>query len=188
MECICFQSDFPHSGKYCLNIKFKRIFINVTGTTVSVKTEVGTTEPTCAGCGLGIVDRFLMSVRDEMSVDRSYHEDCLSCSVCGTILTKSCFIRNLKLYCRADYEQIFGVKCARCSIIIGGKDLVMRVADLVFHINCFGCYMCGQPLPTGAHFILRQNQPVCRRDFEHEMYINSPQGVYINIRFILYFK
>ncbi|XP_051164739.1 LIM/homeobox protein lim-6-like [Leptopilina boulardi] len=148
---------------------------NVEGTTVSVKTEVGTGEPTCAGCGLVIVDRFLMSVRDEMSIDRSYHEDCLSCFHCGTILTKSCFIRNLKLYCRSDYEQLFGVKCARCSIIIGGKDLVMRVADLVFHLNCFGCYMCGQPLPTGAHFILRQNQPVCRRDFEHEMYINSPQ-------------
>ena len=150
-----------------------------------MKTEIGA-EPICASCGNIIVDRYIMRVND-----RIYHEDCLSCTECGTILTESCFTKNLKLYCRTDYEHIFGGKCARCSVRINGTELVRRAANLVFHMHCFGCWMCGQPLPTGAHFILRQGQPICRRDFEHEMYLNSPQGLLIfqiSIReFVIYF-
>lgn len=109
--------------------------------------------------------------------DRNYHEDCLSCTACGTMLSHSCFYRDLKLYCRSDYERIFGAKCARCMEKISCSDLVMRpVSGLVFHVECFACCMCGQPLPRGAHYILRQGQPICRRDFEHELFLNSPQG------------
>ncbi|XP_015586197.1 LIM homeobox transcription factor 1-beta [Cephus cinctus] len=137
---------------------------------VSVKTESGLLEAICAGCGRGIADRYVMRVSE-----RSYHEDCLSCAACATPLTHSCFIRDLKLYCRADYERIFGVKCARCMEKISCSDLVMRAAGLIFHVECFACCMCGQMLPRGAHFILRQGQPICRRDFEHELFLNSPQ-------------
>jgi len=111
--------------------------------------------------------------------DRIYHEECLSCTACGAMLSHSCFIRDLKLYCRTDYERIFGVKCARCLEKVSTSDLVMRpVSGLVFHVECFACCMCGQPLPRGAHYVLRQGQPICRRDFEREMYLNSPQGEY----------
>ncbi|EFN83212.1 LIM homeobox transcription factor 1-beta isoform X1 [Harpegnathos saltator] len=137
---------------------------------VSVKTESGLLETICAGCGRTIADKYVMRV-----AERNYHEECLSCTACGAMLSHSCFIRDLKLYCRSDYEKIFGVKCARCMEKISCSDLVMRVASLVFHVECFMCCMCGQPLPRGAHFILRQGQPICRRDFEHELYLNSPQ-------------
>lgn len=111
--------------------------------------------------------------------DRSYHEDCLSCSACSCPLSHSCFTRDLKLYCRNDYERIYGVKCvkcARCLEKINCSELVMRVANLVFHVECFACCMCGQTLPPGAHYVLRQGQPICRRDYEHEYYLSSPQG------------
>lgn len=108
--------------------------------------------------------------------DRSYHEDCLACAACGNLLSISCFIRDLKLYCRSDYERIFGVKCARCLEKISCSDLVMRAAGLVFHVECFACCVCGQPLPRGAHYVLRQGQPMCRRDYEHEYYLSGSQG------------
>lgn len=142
--------------------------------TVSVKTESGLLETICAGCGRTIVDKYVMRV-----AERNYHEECLSCTACGSMLSHSCFIRDLKLYCRSDYERIFGVKCARCIEKISCSDLVMRVAGLVFHVECFACCMCGQPLPRGAHFILRHGQPICRRDFEHELFLNSPQGEFL---------
>lgn len=137
----------------------------------TVKTESRLLETICAGCGRGISDRYLLRVSD-----RSYHEDCLACNECGALLTHSCFTRDLKLYCRPDYERIFGVKCARCMEKISCSDLVMRVAGLVFHVECFACCMCGQNLPRGAHYILRQGQPICRRDYEHDLFLNSSQG------------
>lgn len=138
---------------------------------MSVKTEAGLLEAICAACGRGIADRYVMRVGE-----KSYHEDCLSCAACASPLVHTCFTRDHKLYCRMDYDRIFGVKCGRCMEKIRCSDLVMRVAGLFFHVECFACCMCGQTLPRGAHFILRQGQPICRRDFEHEHYIHSPQG------------
>ncbi|KAH0553069.1 hypothetical protein KQX54_000193, partial [Cotesia glomerata] len=137
---------------------------------VSVKIESGLLDSICASCGIKISDRYLMRV-----ADRSYHEDCLACAACGNLLSISCFIRDLKLYCRSDYERIFGVKCARCLEKISCSDLVMRAAGLVFHVECFACCVCGQPLPRGAHYVLRQGQPMCRRDYEHEYYLSGSQ-------------
>ncbi|KAJ8948332.1 hypothetical protein NQ318_019317 [Aromia moschata] len=54
----------------------------------------------CEGCGQKIHDRYLMRV-----ADASWHEHCLSCSICGCLLTHSCYTRNTKLYCKADYDR-----------------------------------------------------------------------------------
>lgn len=147
------------------------IILLVPDSTVTVKTESGLLESICASCGQKIVDRFLMRV-----ADRNYHEDCLACAACARPLSHSCFTRDLKLYCRADYERIYGVKCARCMEKISCSDFVLRPAGLIFHVECFACCMCGQTLPRGAHYVLRQGQPICRRDYEHEYFLSSPQG------------
>ncbi|KAL2740897.1 LIM homeobox transcription factor 1-beta-like isoform X1 [Vespula maculifrons] len=137
---------------------------------VSVKTESGLLETICAGCGRTITDKYVMRV-----MERNYHEECLSCAACAAPLSQSCFIRDLKFYCRSDYERIFSVKCARCMERISCSEMVMRVAGLIFHMECFACCMCGQPLQRGAHYILRQGQPICIQDLEHELYMKSPQ-------------
>lgn len=142
-----------------------------------MKTETGLLEAVCTGCGNGIVDRYVMRVEE-----RSYHEGCLSCAACHAPLSKKCFTRDLKLYCKTDYERIFGVKCARCMEMISCSDFVMRVANLVFHLDCFACVMCGENLPRGAHFILRQGQPICMRDFEHELHLNSSHGKFFFVK------
>jgi LIM homeobox transcription factor 1 len=54
----------------------------------------------CEGCGQKIHDRYLMRV-----ADASWHEHCLTCSICGVQLAHSCYTRNTKLYCKADYDR-----------------------------------------------------------------------------------
>ncbi|KAK5878477.1 hypothetical protein CesoFtcFv8_023877 [Champsocephalus esox] len=54
----------------------------------------------CEGCSRIISDRFLMRVNDT-----SWHERCLQCSACQQPLTNTCYSRDTRLYCRADYQQ-----------------------------------------------------------------------------------
>ncbi|EDO44223.1 predicted protein, partial [Nematostella vectensis] len=57
----------------------------------------------CTGCNEPIEDRFLMKV-----VDEAWHESCLQCCICRSQLSRSCFSKDRKLYCRTDYEKTFG--------------------------------------------------------------------------------
>ncbi|CAN7941837.1 unnamed protein product [Ixodes hexagonus] len=54
----------------------------------------------CAGCGLPIVDRYILRV-----MEHSWHESCLQCSVCHAPLEQSCYSRDKKLFCKADYDK-----------------------------------------------------------------------------------
>ncbi|KAK5851616.1 hypothetical protein PBY51_023156 [Eleginops maclovinus] len=54
----------------------------------------------CEGCSRIISDRFLMRVNDA-----SWHEGCLQCAACQQPLTATCYSRDTRLYCRADYQQ-----------------------------------------------------------------------------------
>ncbi|EEB11738.1 Homeobox protein ceh-14, putative [Pediculus humanus corporis] len=126
----------------------------------------------CEGCGQKIHDRYLMRVGDT-----SWHEHCLSCNVCGVLLSHSCYTRSGKLYCKQDYDRIFGVKCSRCGDRILPHELVMRAQHLVFHLQCFCCIACGQHLQKGEQFVLKAGQLFCRPDFEKEIYLlHSPTG------------
>jgi len=57
----------------------------------------------CAGCGRSIEDRVVLSVND-----LQWHGDCLQCCQCRQPLTDTCFCRDNRFYCRADY-----LRCAR---------------------------------------------------------------------------
>jgi LIM homeobox transcription factor 1 len=47
----------------------------------------------------------------------------------------------------------------------------MRAQQHVFHLPCFVCVVCCQPLQKGEQFVLRAGQLFCRQDFEKEMYL-----------------
>ncbi|KAK3929073.1 LIM homeobox transcription factor 1-beta [Frankliniella fusca] len=123
-------------------------------------------QPQCEGCGRRIHDRFLMRVGAG-----SWHEACLACLVCGATLNHSCYCRDGKLYCKQDYDRMFAAKCARCMERVLPHELVMRAQHAVFHLHCFSCVACLQPLQKGEQFVLRANQLFCRPDFEKEMYL-----------------
>ncbi|XP_077562573.1 LIM homeobox transcription factor 1-beta-like [Haemaphysalis longicornis] len=134
---------------------------------------VGSSHPSaaaslCAGCGLPIVDRYILRV-----MDHSWHEACLQCSVCHAPLEQSCYSRDRKLFCKADYDKLFGVKCAGCLGCIAPSELVMRALEHVFHVACFACVVCGRTLQKGDQFVVRAARLYCRPDFEKEMALVS---------------
>lgn len=157
--------------------------------TISVKQESNLLEGVCASCGRVIADRYVMRVNE-----RNYHESCLSCAECATPLSLSCYARDCKFYCKQDYERIYATKCARCQQKIESSDLVMKVPiqsinnrpdSSIFHVECFVCCICNDPLLRGAHFILRQGLPLCKREFHNDIFnMNSPQGSYVVFFFL----
>lgn len=52
----------------------------------------------------------------------------------------------------------------------------MRAQQHVFHLPCFVCVVCCQPLQKGEQFVLRAGQLFCRGDFEKEMYLMQQAG------------
>ncbi|CAG5124069.1 unnamed protein product [Candidula unifasciata] len=117
----------------------------------------------CTGCHFPIEDRYLLKVMND-----SWHESCLQCALCRVPLTGSCFSRDRKLYCKDDYNKLYGTKCTGCHQHVAPNDLVMRAASLVYHLDCFCCIVCGQRLQKGDEFVLRDGQLFCRIDFEKE--------------------
>ncbi|XP_048587095.1 LIM homeobox transcription factor 1-beta isoform X2 [Nematostella vectensis] len=122
----------------------------------------------CTGCNEPIEDRFLMKV-----VDEAWHESCLQCCICRSQLSRSCFSKDRKLYCRTDYEKVFGTKCSGCKKTIPANELVMRALGNVYHLHCFVCTMCGHILEKGQEFALKDNKLYCKADFAKLPKLNS---------------
>ncbi|XP_052859733.1 uncharacterized protein LOC128266983 [Anopheles cruzii] len=119
----------------------------------------------CGQCCSPICDRYIMKV-----VDITYHERCLQCTSCSIRLMHSCFMRDGKLYCRFDYERLYGRnRCLGCGEKIGADELVMRALDNVFHLKCFICVVCGVRLQKGDQYVIKQSQLFCRPDYEKEV-------------------
>ena len=60
----------------------------------------------CNGCDKKIRDRFIMRMNDIHHMrNGTWHENCLSCSICGISLSERCYTRNNKLYCLSDYKE-----------------------------------------------------------------------------------
>ena len=47
----------------------------------------------------------------------------------------------------------------------------MIVNNYKFHLHCFTCETCFQPLQKGEQFVMRCGQLFCRRDFENNLYM-----------------
>uniref|UniRef100_A0A6P7GV40 LIM homeobox transcription factor 1-alpha-like n=1 Tax=Diabrotica virgifera virgifera TaxID=50390 RepID=A0A6P7GV40_DIAVI len=80
-------------------------------------------------------------------------------------------LRPVQAFRATDGVKIFGVKCSRCGDRLLPHEMVMRAQQHVFHLPCFACVACGQPLQKGEQFVLRAGQLFCRGDFEKELYL-----------------
>ncbi|XP_023646854.1 LIM/homeobox protein LMX-1.2-like isoform X1 [Paramormyrops kingsleyae] len=117
----------------------------------------------CEGCQRPISDRFLMRVNES-----SWHEECLQCTVCQQPLSTSCYLRDRKLYCKLDYQQLFAAKCSGCLERIAPTEMVMRALECVYHLGCFCCCVCERQLCKGDEFVLKDGQLLCKSDYEKE--------------------
>ena len=72
-----------------------------------------------------------------------------------------------QLRCDAGYRR-YGVKCAGCCRVISPRELVRRApGDVVYHVDCFTCVVCGRQLRTGDHlYVLSDGRFVCRDDWQ----------------------
>ncbi|XP_056132732.1 LIM homeobox transcription factor 1-alpha [Lampris incognitus] len=116
----------------------------------------------CAGCHRLIRDQFLLRLNSDL-----WHEECVRCAACGDALRTRCFLRERRLYCRADYIRLFAGRCRGCREAISPAELVMRAGSAVFHLRCFTCSVCSCPLQTGDRCVFRDGQLVCAREDYH---------------------
>ncbi|XP_060864004.1 LOW QUALITY PROTEIN: LIM homeobox transcription factor 1-alpha-like [Metopolophium dirhodum] len=127
----------------------------------------------CEGCGMRIVDRFLLRVGTS-----NWHEQCVKCSECGVPLAKSCYNRHKRLYCKNDYDRLFRVKCGRCGDRepLGARDLVMHAGpNHVYHVGCFVCVACMKPLQKGQQYVVKAGggQPFCLFCSKKEIFLKQ---------------
>ncbi|XP_018566068.1 LIM domain only protein 3 isoform X2 [Anoplophora glabripennis] len=129
----------------------------------------------CAGCGGKIVERFLLH-----ALDRYWHNGCLKCSCCAAMLADigtSCFTKGGMILCKQDYMRLFGNTgaCSACGQTIPASEFVMRsggpspqqpgAPPHVFHLKCFMCSKCLQPLVPGDRYYMLAGSLVCEQDW-----------------------
>ncbi|XP_065082612.1 LIM/homeobox protein Lhx9-like [Ochlerotatus camptorhynchus] len=128
----------------------------------------------CAGCGISIRDRYYLLV-----ADRAWHNQCLRCCKCLANLETelSCYAREGNIYCKDDYYRQFSSRrCARCGSGISASELVMRAKDLIFHVNCFSCAICGQVLRGGDTAGIRDGRIFCGEHYDTDV-LSEPETI-----------
>ncbi|XP_070177106.1 LIM/homeobox protein Lhx3-like isoform X2 [Littorina saxatilis] len=118
--------------------------------------------PSCNGCGQPIQDEFILRVQGHI-----WHAHCLSCAACQTSLTQTCYVRGTRVFCMMDFYRLFGASCAGCGEVIPPSDVVRRAHENIYHMKCFVCVVCSEPLHTGDEFYLRDDgRLICKADYQ----------------------
>lgn len=60
-------------------------------------------------------------------------------------------------------------RCARCGAGLSSSELVMRAKELVFHVSCFSCAICGKPLSTGDTAGISGGRIFCGEHYEADI-------------------
>lgn len=128
---------------------------------------------TCGGCQQSIGDRFFLK-----AIEQYWHEDCLSCDLCGCRLGevgRRLYYKLGRKLCRRDYLRLFGQDglCASCEKRIRAFEMTMRVRDKVYHLECFKCAACQKHFCVGDRYLLINSDIVCEQDIFEWTKLNS---------------
>jgi len=126
------------------------------------KPEIKVEGSICSSCGEVIGDKYILQV-----AGRSWHSHCLRCCICHALLDShtSCFIKEENIFCKLDYNKMFGAKCFKCGRTITQLDWVRRAKEQVYHLACFACDSCKRQLSTGEEFGLHDNRVLCKTHY-----------------------
>ncbi|XP_074601328.1 LIM/homeobox protein Lhx1-like [Brevipalpus obovatus] len=115
----------------------------------------------CAGCEQPIRERYLDKIEH-----RTFHINCVLCSVCKIKLTDKCYARDGKLFCKEDFLRRFGTKCTGCCQVILPAEFVRWARDKPYHMNCFKCMVCHKEVSTGDElYVTEDNRIFCKKDY-----------------------
>lgn len=133
--------------------------------------------PICSGCQKPIAERFLLKAMEAL-----WHEDCLKCSCCDCRLGEvgsTLFSKNNMLFCKRDYLRIFGKTglCSACNKTIPAYEMVMKVRDNKYHLECFACHKCNHRFCVGDKFYLLDNRVLCENDCESNNSNNNQRNL-----------
>ncbi|KAF1758518.1 hypothetical protein GCK72_014976 [Caenorhabditis remanei] len=105
----------------------------------------------CNCCNEQIYDRFIYRMDN-----RSYHENCVKCTICESPLAEKCFWKNGRIYCSQHYYKDHSShRCAGCKKGVSPTDMVYKLkAGLVFHVECHCCSLCGRHLSPGEQILV----------------------------------
>lgn len=71
------------------------------------------------------------------------------------------------MFSSTKFHRLFSSRrCTRCMASISSSELVMRARHLVFHVQCFSCFVCNSPLTKGDQFGLRNSAIFCHMHYE----------------------
>jgi len=108
----------------------------------------------CFACKLPLYD-----LPEIYAMRRRWHEECFHCSQCGKNLSPLKFYeKNGEVYCEEDYNQLFLVKCFKCSGSIHENPISVQGKD--YHPLCFTCTKCQDPI-CHINFHERKGIPYC---------------------------
>ena len=57
-------------------------------------------------------------------------------------------------------------RCSKCQLLVSSTELVMRVKQLVFHVNCFTCHVCSESFSRGQQMALVGDNIYCTAHYQ----------------------
>lgn len=92
--------------------------------------------------------------------DRYFHKTCFQCTKCQKSLAQGGFFsKDGAYYCTADYQRLYGTKCAACNLYVEGE--VVSTLGKTYHQKCFTCSKCKSPFKSGSK-VRKQNCPLSK--------------------------
>eukprot|EP00026_Physarum_polycephalum_P001096 Phypoly_transcript_01097.p2 GENE.Phypoly_transcript_01097~~Phypoly_transcript_01097.p2 ORF type:complete len:324 (+),score=76.76 Phypoly_transcript_01097:2150-3121(+) len=123
----------------------------------------------CSGCGqVGA----LGGQQEVWSVGGAFwHPGCLMCAHCHLPFNSSNRVISIngKMYCRDDFEKLFGVLCDKCHNVIEPSAGYFNTGSKQFHTTCLSCTICTKTLSANTFFI-RNDTLLCE---QHKNYTPS---------------
>lgn len=69
----------------------------------------------------------------------------------------------------ASFRLFSSRRCARCGAGLSSSELVMRARELVFHVGCFCCILCGVHLSAGDTAAVRGGRVFCSEHYDADI-------------------
>lgn len=119
--------------------------------------------PKCGACNEVIKGQYVSAL------NKSWHPEHFVCTVCKSPFDGAQFRKHDDMpYCDVHFNELFGVKCAKCTKNIVGQ--VFQAMNGKYHLECFVCSVGDHPIGEGVNFHIHENKFYCPEHFDEVFY------------------